>query len=320
MVQTGQRLALLAAGLELVFRIFESLSWTVGDDKIGVSSTMHRVMFMATPFRGEILSDVRLPGPAWIELPPVVWLPLVAAVLVGAWVCVRYGRRIRRLEKHRLDHELFAARLLASQEQERKRMAADLHDGLGQNLILIKNRVVLALQARDREGTDYQLNEIARVAGESIEEMRKISRNLRPYQLDRLGLTKAMRALVKQAGQTSSIDFRMEIDQVDDLFTDAVEINLYRIMQEALTNVVKHSGATRAVVRVRRVDKGCDMMIEDNGRGFDAEPGFESLAGQIGMGLITIKERVRIVQGRLRMAARTGDGVRLELSVSSDRE
>jgi signal transduction histidine kinase len=109
---------------------------------------------------------------------------------------------------------------------------------------------------------------ISEEASSAIAETREISYNLRPFQLDRLGLTKAIEAMLRTTGIASGIRFTSELDNIDDIFREDLRINFYRIVQESLGNIMKHAQATEVSVRVKRRIENVMLTIEDNGRGF----------------------------------------------------
>jgi len=236
------------------------------------------------------------------------------ALVVAAFASVAfafYRARIVRLQREQAAQHEFSRGLIQSQEQERKRIAAELHDSLGQNLLVIKNRAAMA--KNPGASASQELDEIARLAGQSIEEVREISQNLRPYQLDRLGLTRALHGLVKKVSSSSELKCAADITPVDRVFSSEAETNLFRIVQEALNNVLKHSGATEARVVVERNEKQVRLLIEDNGRGFDWRAKQSEAAH--GMGLSGIAERVWILHGHLAIDSAPGQGTRLKIEV-----
>ena len=144
--------------------------------------------------------------------------------------------------------------------------------------------------------------------------MRRITHGLRPYQLDRLGLTQAIRASVSRASENSSILFASRVEDIDGLFDKDAEIHVYRIVQEAVTNVVKHSAATEAAVVIKKRTTVVSLSIRDNGRGFNpAKP--SSQPHDLGYGLSGIAERVRILGGTLAIDSRPGEGTSLTVEV-----
>lgn len=251
-------------------------------------------------------------------LPPFYRTWWFFAVLCGALVAVGYAvysARVSRLEKRRRAQEAFSRQLIESQEKERKRIAAELHDGLGQSLVIIKNRAVLGQEKRENAGRAFeQLDEIAQAATAAIDEVREITYNLRPYQLDRLGLTKAVESMIRRA--SDRIEFQSEIDDLDGAFPKDAEINVYRIAQETVNNIVKHSGAGKASVRVKRTENAVEMIVGDDGRGF------ETGNGTAGFGLIGIEERARMLGGSLSIESAAGRGtiVFVKLPVAAKNE
>jgi signal transduction histidine kinase/ligand-binding sensor domain-containing protein len=244
--------------------------------------------------------------PAWYQ---AGWFRALTVAALAGVAFSFYRARIVRLQREQATQQEFSRGLIESQEQERKRIAAELHDSLGQNLLVIKSRIAMA-KSPDASNSQ-ELDEIVRLTQQSIEEVREISQNLRPYQLDRLGLTRALHSLVKKVSASCQVKCAADITPVDRVFSSEAETNLFRIVQEALNNVLKHSGATEARVVVERNDARVRLLIEDNGRGFDW-PGKQG-DGAHGMGLSGIAERVRILHGRLEIHSAPGHGTRLKI-------
>ncbi|MGB7467882.1 MAG: ATP-binding protein [Candidatus Acidiferrum sp.] len=130
----------------------------------------------------------------------------------------------------------------------------------------------------------------------AIEETRGISYNLRPFQLDRLGLNKAIESLIRSVSQASGIRFSTELDKIDDLFFEDLRINFFRIVQESLNNIMKHSRATEVKIVLRRNDSLLTLAIEDNGGGFKPA-NRPAPTGQNGFGLTGMAERARLLGG-----------------------
>lgn len=239
------------------------------------------------------------------------WFRTLSAVVAGFTLVAFYRRRIRGLEKDRRQQQEFALRLLQSQEQERKRIAGELHDSLGQNLLVIRNRALLGLndpslgaQARD------QLDKISSVATQSIDGVREISYNLRPYQLDRLGLTKAITSLVAAVGESSTVRFTSEIAPIDDEVESDKAIHVYRIVQEGINNILKHASATEARIIVRVEASNIRIVINDNGIGIRGQ-GSNGPRGRGGFGNIGLTERARVLNGTVAIKSRPGKGTTL---------
>jgi signal transduction histidine kinase len=253
---------------------------------------------------------VLLSGPPW-------WTWKYGTVLVGGLLlAVAISLLRNRLLRRRLERHLDLSRqILESQESERHRIAANLHDSLGQNLLVIKNQARLAMQPAEDSVLRHRLDEISDCASQAISEVREITYALRPYQLDRLGLTQTIRATVNRAAENSPILFASHTDDVDEVFDKESEIHVYRIVQEAVNNILKHSGATEATVVVKKLATSVSVSIRDNGRGFDpaAEPSSES--PDVGHGLNGIQERTRILAGTFVIDSRAGQGTTLSIEI-----
>jgi len=217
-----------------------------------------------------------------------------------------YFYRVSRLEKERNIHERFAQQLIDSQESERRRIAADLHDGLGQQILIIKNRADLALQASHLPGpVAEQLQEIRESAMSSIQDVRQISHALRPVHLEQFGLTESLNVLCEQLQNSSSIEWSYHFDQIDGLLPKEKEINFYRIIQEGINNILKHSQATEASVMVRHFQNYLQAVIWDDGAGFELNEKRQSG----GMGLSGMTERAKTFSGStLDIQSSTGNG------------
>jgi signal transduction histidine kinase/ligand-binding sensor domain-containing protein len=240
------------------------------------------------------------------------WFWLVCSIAVIGIASFAVRSRLVQLKKKQLEREGFSRRLIESQEAERKRLAGELHDSLGQNLLIVKNWALFGLNslAADNPAREH-LTEISESASLAIEEVREISRNLRPRQLERLGLTSTIEQMVRQVRSSTDIEFITETDNIDGLLTRESEINLYRVLQECLNNILKHSRATTAWLSIKRTASGAQIVCRDNGRGFD--PDTTSLSS--GMGLIGMAERVRMLGGKYTMESAPGKGVTIYITI-----
>jgi signal transduction histidine kinase len=205
----------------------------------------------------------------------------------------------------------FSQQLIESQENERKRMAAELHDSLGQHLLVIKNRAALGDRlSGNRAHSKEQFDEITTSATQAIDEVRRIAYNLRPLNLERLGLTTVIEELIEKVSGSSGIQFFCDVMPLDGALTADGAINLYRIVQESVNNIVKHGEATKASIEIRREGADIHVSVSDNGRGFD----IEALARR-GLGLTSIAERVRMLDGAHTLASAPGKGTALTIRI-----
>ena len=228
------------------------------------------------------------------------------------------AERAEAVLREHLARAEYTLQLIASQEAERARIAAELHDSLGQNLLLIKNRAQLALAGKNLPADLREhIESISQLASQSIAEARQISHDLHPHQLDHLGLTRALEAMIDSAAESSGVVFRHKLDNVDGLFPKDAAMNLYRVVQESLNNILKHSRARQVAIRLEHDVHEVQLHIEDDGCGFQIN---EPVNGGKGLGLKNIAERVRILGGKLKVESQPGKGTRIEVSIPVDGE
>ncbi|MFA5329975.1 MAG: 7TM diverse intracellular signaling domain-containing protein [Prolixibacteraceae bacterium] len=200
----------------------------------------------------------------------------------------------------------FSKELIETQENERKRIAGELHDSVGQSLSLIKNKIALLAKGLDKRNSLSELND---VVSNTIQEVRSISYGLRPFHLDILGLTQSIKSLVEDVAESSDTTFNMTVENIDHLFSKEAEIHIFRIIQECLNNISKHSKATQAIVKITHSDKYVRILIEDNGIGID------NYNGESGLGLRGIRERVNFLNGTIEIDNKEPTGTSIGISI-----
>lgn len=225
-----------------------------------------------------------------------------------------YRKRIRRLNDENIQREEFTKKLIESQENERKRVAAELHDSIGQDLLILKNKLLTNIKKTGDEKFIQQLSELSELTSSAIDDVRQISYNLRPYELDRLGLTKTIDSMIERANNFTDITFTGILDDIDKMFPPETGINIYRIIQESLNNVIKHSGAGKGIVRVRKHGSYIYLSIQDNGKGFDMKSHRMS-SERNGFGLKGIEERVKLLGGEFNITSERGRGTLIEIMI-----
>ena len=201
-------------------------------------------------------------------------------------------------------------RIIATQEDERKRIARDLHDNLGQQIVALK-LIISSIKEECLENSELcsKIEKAEIIAKRIDSEVDFLAWELRPTTLDDLGLVKATGAYVNEWSQHYKIPAEFQSTGVDgERMSPDVEINLYRITQEALNNVTKHSKANRASVLLERVDGSLVLIVEDDGIGFEPCEKEKITADDRGMGLLGMKERAVIVGGTLEIESAPGEG------------
>jgi signal transduction histidine kinase len=244
------------------------------------------------------------------------WFIALEVLAAAALVSLILYYRISRLQQAQAAQHIFSRQLISSQESERQRIAAELHDSLGQRLIIISNLAQLSLraQAKGSAAIAETVQEIGAEAALAIQETREISYNLRPLQLDRLGLTKAVETLIRTVSSASGIKINATVDNIDDAVPDELRINFYRIVQESLNNVMKHSGASEAEVTVLRDAEHLVLSVRDNGVGFS--PGSRPVKGSMnGFGLTGMEERASSLGGSFRIRSTSNHGTVMTVEI-----
>ncbi|MBI3194611.1 MAG: hypothetical protein HYZ34_09135, partial [Ignavibacteriae bacterium] len=201
-------------------------------------------------------------------IPPVWatwWFRFLVGIFLAALGPVIYYRRVNALKREKKIQEDFSRQLIESQEGERKRIAAALHDSLGQNIIISKNHAMMGLKVSTEPASVEHLKEISSLLTQSLDEVREIAYNLRPYHLDRIGLTRTIEFIFHKVKSSTTIACLTDVENIDNLLSSEGEISLYRIIQESVNNVVKHSGATRMSIKIQKLPYYLIVEILDNG-------------------------------------------------------
>jgi PAS domain S-box-containing protein len=236
-------------------------------------------------------------------------------VRVAAVRDVTARRRAAELLRQSQERELrareeFSRHLLTAQEQERQRLANELHDGLGQNLSLIRNRMMLALELPGLPAEVVeQLQAVAEIASDCVAEVRNLSQNLRPIQIEQLGLTEALNSLVERVRDSTTAQIESRIEDVDDVLQGEEATHLYRICQEALNNVLRHSQARRVTLSLERDVGMLHLDVRDDGIGFD------TVSVEGGLGLTSMRERAQMLGGTLDLRSMSGKGTHLQVNL-----
>jgi two-component system sensor histidine kinase UhpB len=240
--------------------------------------------------------------------------PLLPASIDGvgeteevARIELAFLRMMRRLEAER---RRAGSAALRAQEEERARVARDLHDEVNQSLTGLLLRLEAARESAPPE-LESELAETKALANQAMTELLSLARQLRPTALDDLGLTAAIGGQVEQLGR-GEIDARLEVEgDFSDLGDDA-QLVVYRVAQEALSNAARHSGAKRIEVRLQRSEPGGVLLdVADDGRGFAFDE------SERGLGIGGMRERALLVGGNLAIFSTPGEGTTIELTMGA---
>ena len=229
-------------------------------------------------------------------------------------------------EREKIEEELLqseqrlrdlTSQLLMAQEQERQRVSRELHDELGQSLMVLKLQIRnLEKDLNSDQRSDNSCAEVLQQLDEVIENVRRLSRDLSPTILEDLGLRIGLQNLFETFGKHYGIrEMNFHLDDIENFFPLEFQVNIYRIFQEALTNIGKHARATAVTAVVKRGYGEVFFSVEDDGKGFEPKKVLARDIREKGMGLVAMEERVRILGGSLRIKSREGKGTSISFRI-----
>ncbi len=223
----------------------------------------------------------------------------------------------KALRESREELRFLTAELISIQESERRRISRELHDELGQALAASKTRLeaIEGKMRRDQKALKKDCQHLLSYLDEITENVRRISWDLSPVVLEIMGLSAALENLFSDYSEPYGINCAVDIDNIDDLFSQQDQINIYRIIQECLTNIIKHSHGSHFSVVIKQQDKQVSLTVQDNGRGFDVKEILTRRVGRRGIGLTAMQERVRMLGGRLDIWSREDSGTRINCNI-----
>jgi signal transduction histidine kinase len=206
--------------------------------------------------------------------------------------------------------------LLRSRDEERARLARDLHDGPIQLLVGLNLQLGMLLGAEAPAAVAEDITAMRAEVRQLLADLRQVCAELRPPMLDTMGLGAALRALSKDWSAQNGLDVQLELPPDSELrpLSDEVAVNLYRVVQEALTNVARHAAAQQVAIRLLCQDTHLALIIRDDGRGFAVPKELQSLVTEGHFGLVSIRERVSIIGGTWQIESAPGQGTRLHVT------
>lgn len=225
-------------------------------------------------------------------------------------IVVSFNGALDRVESDGARIKDLVNRVIAAQEDERKRIARELHDDTSQVLFAQLLRVS-AMKASDNPEIREIAESLETMFAESMEAVRRLGHELRPPSLDDLGIREATEALVQRMAERSDVDIEFSYFGSLSRLETEVELVLYRVAQEALTNMWKHAHASKASVTLNSRTDGVELIVEDNGRGFDPADETPSDGRGLGLGVFGMQERVDLVGGILEVVGNRNPGTRV---------
>jgi PAS domain S-box-containing protein len=237
---------------------------------------------------------------------------------------VSFGRDITEQKKAEMalqesENQLrsLSSQLLTAQETERRRISRELHDELGQALTAMKLRLRFIEKGleKDQITVRQDCEDLLGYIDQAIENTRRLSLDLSPSILEDLGLTAALQWLTNNFIKNNHITVKMDMIEIDHLFSQDAQTMIYRIIQETLTNIGKHARANNVSIAVRNHDGRVSFFVEDDGKGFNVKEAMMNHATEKGLGLATMNERARILGGSFNLWSQEGKGTRVSLTI-----
>jgi PAS domain S-box-containing protein len=235
--------------------------------------------------------------------------------------CVEDITQRKQAEKSLRESEnrlrFLSSRLLAAQENESRRISLEIHDNLAQNMAVLKLQLaaIAGRLRRDQGKLKAECQNILKFVDRIIESMRNLSRDLSPSIIEDLKLCATLQWMLYDFEKQSDIALSLEMTGVDDLFSSADQIIIYRIFQEVLNNIRKHAEARHVAVEVRKTGGQVVFQIQDDGRGFDTQENWQRHVADRGLGLAAMDERARMLGGTLVITSQRGRGTCLALTI-----
>jgi two-component system sensor histidine kinase UhpB len=224
----------------------------------------------------------------------------------------RLEQDTRLIERHSRQIHVMSAQVLRAQEEERRRIARELHDETSQalNALLLSIEMAQETVPEDEPEACKRLEASKQLTVQTLDAVHNLAFDLRPTMLDDLGLEPSVRWYAKRQSDTYGLQILVDIEGLEDRLPGQTEVALFRVVQEALTNVAKHAAASLVRVNLRRLEASVELTVADNGRGFDPEqvPGDR-------LGVFGMQERVSLLGGEFELNARPGRGTRLQVKV-----
>ena len=224
------------------------------------------------------------------------------------------GQKLENLQQK----QFLGLRIIEAQEDERKRVAREIHDGPAQSIsnAVIKAEICERLIDKNVEDAKNELQNLKKVMRDSLQEVRKIIYNLRPMALDDLGLLPTLERYVISFKETTGIDVVLKCKGIDNILKPAISLTVFRIVQEALNNILKHSKSPDASIILERINNKLSIIIYDSGVGFNTKAAnvtTSDLTG--GFGLFSMKERVALLEGEFDLVSEEGKGTKIKILI-----
>ncbi|MCT4621284.1 MAG: sensor histidine kinase [Marinisporobacter sp.] len=213
--------------------------------------------------------------------------------------------------------EAVGIKVIRVQEEERQRVAREIHDGPAQSManVVIKAEICEKLFDRDMEKAKSQLTELKDIVRGSLKDVRKIIYDLRPMSLDDLGLIPTVQRFILNFEEDAKVDVNFSVNIQNEDIDSITQLSVFRIIQESLNNIRKYAKASMVVIKLETVHNRINLLIIDDGIGFDPQRKLSTNKGESGFGLFIMKERVELLKGKIEIKSNEGKGTRIKVAI-----
>jgi two-component system sensor histidine kinase DegS len=226
--------------------------------------------------------------------------------------------QVTRILESAKNRQLLGLKIILAQEEERKRIAREIHDGMAQTLANVVLRTEIAERMLTKQDFTAVKEELVDLKGQvrgGLEEVRKIIFNLRPMALDDLGIVPTLRKFVQDFEDKTKIHTKFTLLGRENRFPSGLEIAIFRLVQEAFSNVVKHSSASFVSLELTLENEFVKIYIVDNGIGFDVEMTEQIITKGNNFGLLGMRERVELLEGTMEIVSQKDSGARITMVI-----
>ncbi|MFQ5410289.1 MAG: GAF domain-containing sensor histidine kinase, partial [Anaerolineales bacterium] len=247
-------------------------------------------------------------------------IELIEMLAAQAAAAIANARLFEQVLSGRERMQTLSRRLVGIQETERTRIARELHDEVGQILTAIKIGIQTACESPSLDAARASLRDNLEIVDDAIGRVRDLSLELRPAMLDDLGLVATLRWYLDRQAQLGGFTTSLQVAAMEPRLASEVEVTCFRVVQEALTNVIRHARASRVNVSLEHVDEELVVSVEDDGVGFDVEASTNRAAQGASVGLLGMQERVLQHGGVIEIASSTGRGTRINARIPTSED
>lgn len=261
------------------------------------------LLFIVDIYYQSLLSNVPFWQADWFGTRALIFGFLLA--FGGTYIFVQRSRKARKRQ------EEFSAQLIRTQEEGLRKLASHLHDSLQQNLLFLKNEMT-QIEIELGAEMNQRFGRFSKTLQDTIEDVREITSELYPHQLENLGMKKALEALTEKIGNSHGISISRKISEIDGLFSKEQAIDFYRVIQELLNNIWKHSRANNASVEIYTNSMYLEAVVADDGKGIERIKRSDS---NDSFGFQSMQERLRLLGGKMKVASKPNGGTKIRISI-----